>query len=57
MMGMERKNMTIRIPPAFEGRLLRSYLTHTLSLSSGTLARLKARERGITVNGLHVTVR
>ena len=57
MMGMERKIMTIRIPPAFEGRLLRSYLTHTLSLSSGTLARLKARERGITVNGRHVTVR
>lgn len=49
--------MIIQIPPAYEGRLLRSFLTHTLALSSGTLARLKACAEGIMVNGHHVTVR
>lgn len=49
--------MTIRIPEAFAGRMLRSYLTHTLALSTSALARLKADAHGITVNGQHVTVR
>ena len=49
--------MTILIPHEFEGRLLRSYLTHTLSLSTATISRLKNHERGIVVNGERVTVR
>lgn len=49
--------MTVTISPAYEGRLLRSYLKNTLSISTAALARLKAREDGITVNGIRVTVR
>lgn len=49
--------MTVTISPAYEGRLLRSYLKNTLSLSTSALARLKTREDGITVNGVRVTVR
>lgn len=49
--------MTIFIPTECEGRLLRSYLKYTLALSTGTVARLKARENGICVNGIRVTVR
>lgn len=49
--------MTITIPPAAEGRLLRSYLKFTLGLSSGALARLKNHPQGILVNGQRVTVR
>ena len=49
--------MNITISPAYEGRLLRSYLKNTLALSTGALAHLKAREDGITVNGVRVTVR
>ena len=49
--------MTVTISPRYEGRLLRSYLKNTLSLSTSALARLKTREDGITVNGVRVTVR
>ena len=49
--------MTVTISPGYEGRLLRSYLKNTLSLSTSALARLKTREDGITVNGVRVTVR
>lgn len=49
--------MTIHISQEYEGRLLRSYLTHTLSLSTATVTRLKNHERGIVVNGARVTVR
>ncbi len=49
--------MTIIIPPACEGRLLRSYLKLTLGLSTAVLAKLKNREDGILVNGRRVTVR
>ncbi len=49
--------MTITIPAAYEGRMLRSYLKLTLGLSSAVLARMKNREDGILVNGVRVTVR
>lgn len=49
--------MTFVLTEAYEGRPLRSYLKYTLSLSTATLARLKAREDGILVNGVRVTVR
>ena len=49
--------MIITIPASCEGRLLRSYLQLTLGLSTTTLSRLKKDERGILVNGAHVTVR
>lgn len=49
--------MTIHIPAAYDGRLLRSYLKLTLGLSTAVLAKLKNHERGILVNGERVTVR
>ena len=49
--------MIIQIPETCEGRLLRSYLQFTLGLSTTALSRLKKDERGILVNGEHVTVR
>ena len=49
--------MVIRIPAAYDGRILRSYLKLTLGLSTAVLAKLKAHERGILVNGERVTVR
>lgn len=49
--------MTITIPAAVEGRLLRSYLKLTLGLSTAALAKLKNHPKGIMVNGERVTVR
>ncbi len=49
--------MTIHIPAAYDGRLLRSYLKLTLGLSTAVIAKLKNHERGILVNGRRVTVR
>ena len=49
--------MTIRIPPKYDGRLLRSYLKLTLGLSTAVLSKLKNHEQGILVNGQRVTVR
>ena len=49
--------MVIRIPAEYDGRILRSYLKLTLGLSTAVLAKLKAHERGILVNGERVTVR
>lgn len=49
--------MTITIPEAAEGRLLRSYLKLTLGLSTAALAKLKNHPEGIMVNGARVTVR
>ena len=49
--------MIIQIPASCEGRLLRSYLQLTMGLSTTALSRLKKDERGILVNGQHVTVR
>ena len=49
--------MTIHIPAAYDGRLLRSYLKLTLGLSTAALAKLKNHDRGILVNGRRVTVR
>ncbi len=49
--------MTIHIPAACDGRILRSYLKLTLGLSTAVLSKLKNHERGILVNGRRVTVR
>lgn len=49
--------MTITIPAACEGRLLRSYLKLTLGLSTAALAKLKNHPQGILINGQRVTVR
>ena len=49
--------MTIHIPAAYDGRILRSYLKLTLGLSTAVLSKLKNHERGIVVNGQRVTVR
>lgn len=49
--------MTVIISEDYQGRLLRSFLKHTLGLSTASLARLKAREDGIRINGVRVTVR
>lgn len=49
--------MTIHIPAAHDGRVLRSYLKLTLGISTAALAKLKNHERGIVVNGRRVTVR
>ena len=49
--------MTIHIPAAYDGRLLRSYLKLTLGLSTAVLAKLKNHDRGILVNEQRVTVR
>lgn len=49
--------MTIHIPAAYDGRILRSYLKLTLGLSTAVLSRLKNHEQGILVNGQRVTVR
>ena len=49
--------MTIHIPAAYDGRLLRSYLKLTLGISTAVLSKLKNHDRGILVNGQRVTVR
>ena len=49
--------MTIVITKEYEGKTIRDYLKKDLAFSSGLLKKLKARENGITVNGVHVTVR
>ncbi len=49
--------MQFKIPPNYEGRLLRDFLRRELSVSTKLLARLKADERGILIDGERVTVR
>ncbi len=49
--------MEFIIDAAHHGKTVRSYIQHTLSISSRMLTVLKQTENGITVNGSHVTVR
>ena len=49
--------MVFHITEAEDGRILRSFLKETLGISSHTLANLKRRPDGITLNGVTVTVR
>lgn len=49
--------MDFIIDSAHHGKTVRSYIQHTLSISSRMLTVLKQTENGITVNGVHVTVR
>ena len=49
--------MVIKITKAEDGQILRFFLKQTLGLSTRTLARIKAKETGILLNGVHVTVR
>ncbi len=49
--------MTIVITQENAGKTIRDYLKKNLGFSSGLLKKLKARENGIRVNDVHVTVR
>ncbi|MHC1695422.1 MAG: RluA family pseudouridine synthase [Eubacteriales bacterium] len=49
--------MDIRIPPEFEGALLRSFIKKKLGLSARQLTRLKNHPSGIMLDGQRVTVR
>lgn len=49
--------MDFLIDAAHHGKTVRSYIQHTLSISSRMLTVLKQTEMGIAVNGEHVTVR
>jgi 23S rRNA pseudouridine1911/1915/1917 synthase len=49
--------MDIKIPPEFEGALLRSFIKKSLGLSSRQLTRLKNHPSGIMLDGQRVTVR
>ena len=49
--------MQLKITKAEDGFILRSFLKETLGLSTHTVARLKAKENGILLNGVRVTVR
>ena len=49
--------MDFLIDAEHHGKTVRSYIQHTLSISSRMLTVLKQTENGITVNGEHVTVR
>ena len=49
--------MEFIIDQEHHGKTVRSYIQHTLSISSRMLTVLKQTENGITVNGQHVTVR
>lgn len=49
--------MDFIIDPEFHDKTVLSFLKSTLKISSSSLAALKRDEKGITVNGKHVTVR
>ena len=49
--------MIFHITEAEDGRILRSFLKETVGISSHTLASLKRKPDGITLNGVTVTVR
>ncbi len=49
--------MVFKITKAEDGIILRFFLKETLGLSTHTLARLKAKQDGILLNGTRVTVR
>ena len=49
--------MEFKVPPEYEGRLLREFLRGVPGISGGILTELKRTENGITVNGEQRTVR
>ncbi|MBQ7699832.1 MAG: RluA family pseudouridine synthase [Clostridia bacterium] len=49
--------MEFKVPPEYEGRLLREFLRGIPGISGGILTELKRTENGITVNGEQRTVR
>ena len=49
--------MTFIIPPEYHQRPLKAYLQSGLGLSSRLIARLKATEDGMLLDGTRVTVR
>ena len=49
--------MEFTVDESHDGVLLRSYLKGTCGVSSRLLTQLKKRENGISVNGVHATVR
>ena len=49
--------MEFKVPPEYEGKLLREFLRTVPGISGGILTELKRTENGITVNGEHRTVR
>lgn len=49
--------MEFKVPPEYEGKLLREFLRGIPGISGGILTELKRTENGITVNGEQKTVR
>jgi 23S rRNA pseudouridine1911/1915/1917 synthase len=49
--------MEFKVPPEYEGKLLREFLRSVPGISGGILTELKRSENGITVNGVQRTVR
>lgn len=49
--------MELKVPPEYDGRLLREFLRSVPGISGGILTELKRTENGITVNGEKKTVR
>ena len=49
--------MEFKVPPEYEGKLLREFLQSIPGISGGILTELKRTEDGITVNGVRRTVR
>lgn len=49
--------MEFKVPPEYEGKLLREFLQSIPGISGGILTELKKTENGITVNGKQRTVR
>lgn len=49
--------MEFKVPPEYEGKLLREFLRGIPGISGGILTELKRTENGMTVNGVQRTVR
>ena len=49
--------MEFKVPPEYEGKLLREFLRSVPGISGGILTELKRSKNGITVNGVQRTVR
>ncbi len=49
--------MEYTIQSEYNNKTIKQFLTHQLQLSGKMITRLKQRERGIMLNGIHVTVR
>lgn len=49
--------MEVTIEKKYDGMLLREFLRQELDLSRASITRLKQKQNGLLLNGLHVTVR